>query len=621
MRIELTSNRNVYNCVSVVQEQQPSFPAGYSSSSRITSNLISRIIKNKSIDSNSSLSTNNTDTVTNHGVLSQQQQQVETEEGLADDSGSSKRGLCPFEVSSSCLSQSADSSGHSGDAFLHTDKNDDSDSSGSDGDRHPRGLNIPGNNHDATSDDKHCDGNQDGQQQPSNERLLGTAFMSFMTFSLIQLCFAFIAGSQAMKGDSAAMIVDSMTYLSNWIAEKRKSTFDQTYIPPPPPTPTLPLFLASLSSPDNHYDPVREAKRLKERARRKMVLKLEIVPPLISVSALIGITIVVLKQAIHVLLMDRYRQRKDQTDPNIQVMLAFSTCNLALDALNVFCFAKAKHLMGFQTLPSPDPHHHPHSTTATATSTTMGDLIFNGGGGDGDNKSTSTKRMSGSYLEIDQSSSHDDDDDDCNNLSTPATCKDEKHHSQQQEQELNHVDTSPKSGDRDVELSTVIRQNDYGDKSSHGDGEETNLNMVRSSHCCKIFVFNRFLFVLDFFSISHDVFLTCQCSAYTHVFADTLRSIAVIIAAIIAVLVKNVTPEEADASAAVAVSILILLSLIPLFQGLLQSLIEFSAIRAEEQAEQMFADTRGIETIAFRRSNSAAAAAAASVASTNNEVV
>lgn len=129
--------------------------------------------------------------------------------------------------------------------------------------------------------------------------------------------------------------------------------------------------------------------------------------------------------------------------------------------------------------------------------------------------------------------------------------------------------------------------------------------------------------VFDLFALSClvRVFLTCKCSAYTHVFADTLRSIAVIIAAIIAVLVKNVTPEEADASAAVVVSILILLSLIPLFQGLLQSLIEFSAIRAEEHTEQKFADARGTETITFRRGNSAAAAADATIASTNNEVV
>jgi Co/Zn/Cd efflux system component len=119
--------------------------------------------------------------------------------------------------------------------------------------------------------------------------------------------------------------------------------------------------------------------------------------------------------------------------------------------------------------------------------------------------------------------------------------------------------------------------------------------------------FSRLTRFFLFFALYPNV--TCKCSAYTHVFADTLRSIAVIIATIIALIVKSVTPEEADASAAVVVSILILLSLIPLFQGLKQSLEEFFAIRAEEQSEQMFASS-------CQKSNSAAA-----VSSANNEVV
>lgn len=73
-----------------------------------------------------------------------------------------------------------------------------------------------------------------------------------------------------------------------------------------------------------------------------------------------------------------------------------------------------------------------------------------------------------------------------------------------------------------------------------------------------------------------------------HVFADTLRSIAVIIAAVLAEVVDGVTPEEADATAAVVVSVLILLSLLPLFHGLKQTFAELRAIRAEESSEMMF---------------------------------
>ena len=82
-----------------------------------------------------------------------------------------------------------------------------------------------------------------------------------------------------------------------------------------------------------------------------------------------------------------------------------------------------------------------------------------------------------------------------------------------------------------------------------------------------------------------------MCSAYTHVFADTLRSIAVIIAAVLAEILPAVTPEEADATAAVVVSGLILLSLLPLLQGLSRSVVELCAILAEERSERMVTGT------------------------------
>jgi Co/Zn/Cd efflux system component len=83
-----------------------------------------------------------------------------------------------------------------------------------------------------------------------------------------------------------------------------------------------------------------------------------------------------------------------------------------------------------------------------------------------------------------------------------------------------------------------------------------------------------------------------MCSAYTHVFADTLRSIAVIVAAGVDKVVNGVTPEEADAAAAVVVSILIVLSLIPLCSGLASSVSELRAIQREEEAETTFQQRR-----------------------------
>jgi Co/Zn/Cd efflux system component len=59
-----------------------------------------------------------------------------------------------------------------------------------------------------------------------------------------------------------------------------------------------------------------------------------------------------------------------------------------------------------------------------------------------------------------------------------------------------------------------------------------------------------------------------MCSAWTHVCADTLRSLAVVIAALIATIFPAIPGETADAAAAVAVSMIIFVSLIPLIQGL-----------------------------------------------------
>ena len=75
-----------------------------------------------------------------------------------------------------------------------------------------------------------------------------------------------------------------------------------------------------------------------------------------------------------------------------------------------------------------------------------------------------------------------------------------------------------------------------------------------------------------------------MCSAYTHVFAaDTLRSIAVVAASIISETVDSVTSEVADSSAAVIVSLIIMISLIPLFRGIISPWCELRSLHEEEQ--------------------------------------
>lgn len=78
-----------------------------------------------------------------------------------------------------------------------------------------------------------------------------------------------------------------------------------------------------------------------------------------------------------------------------------------------------------------------------------------------------------------------------------------------------------------------------------------------------------------------------KCSAYTHVFADTIRSIAVLVASVLAQFISNISAEQADSSAAVAVSIIILIALCPLFAGLRRTAMELLSLRREEISEKI----------------------------------
>ena len=77
-----------------------------------------------------------------------------------------------------------------------------------------------------------------------------------------------------------------------------------------------------------------------------------------------------------------------------------------------------------------------------------------------------------------------------------------------------------------------------------------------------------------------------MCSAYTHVFADTLRSIAVIIASLLSILNPKVRKNVADSSAAIVVSAIIFFTLIPLFRGLVISTKELRTIQYQEKQEK-----------------------------------
>jgi len=258
-------------------------------------------------------------------------------------------------------------------------------------------------------------------------------------------------------GDSAAMMVDALTYLFNWYAERQKRAYSEV--------------LAG--------DTVTDVMILQYQKYR---LQLELVPPLISVSTLLVVTVFVLRTAIQVLILDITRDVSLQSDPNVNLMMLFSFLNLLLDVLNVFCFAKAKHAFGYDTsIDNEEDETHKHRN--------------------------SMQRL----LDHDETGVRNDGDEDV-------------------DEALESSETS-QSNMEPFEIEDAYEANK----------EDANLNM---------------------------------CSAYTHVFADTLRSTAVIIATMLADFVPAITPEEADASAAVVVSALILLSLVPLARGMMHTVRE-----------------------------------------------
>ena len=225
------------------------------------------------------------------------------------------------------------------------------------------------------------------------------------------------------------MMVDALTYLFNLLAERQKNSYKSTF--------------EGLQNQHKKHQRQRQRQRyqhihsnrqprattdyeqyqqqqqqiddlqleIHECTYKSKTLRLELVPPLISVSALLVVTIVVAKEAIHVLALhfvgefdngtdvgvaddylnttsnittfkddldgdDRHHRclpydeaskivisesAGSKTDPNIHLMMLFSVLNFALDGLNVFCFAKADHAAGYATT----DHHSSHATTTT----------------------------------------------------------------------------------------------------------------------------------------------------------------------------------------------------------------------------------------------------------------
>ena len=139
--------------------------------------------------------------------------------------------------------------------------------------------------------------------------LQNVAFLSFLGFTTLQLVFAMVAHSDSMMTDCAAMYVDVLSYLVNFLAERLK-----------------------------HGHTSKSVRQI--RLHR---LYLELIPPLISVVTLVAVTVFSLKQACEILLnMDQ----RHQIPPDLSLMLLFSAMNLVLDFVNVTCFARVDQAVG-----------------------------------------------------------------------------------------------------------------------------------------------------------------------------------------------------------------------------------------------------------------------------------
>jgi Co/Zn/Cd efflux system component len=349
---------------------------------------------------------------------------------------------------------------------------------------------------------------------PSNERLLCTAFISFQCFSIAQTVAAIIAGSEALLGDSFAMMVDAFTYLFNWYAERQKVLY------------SMKLQRQSVGA---------SSFSLRALEYRKYTYQLELIPPLISVSTLLVVTVFVLKKSIGVLVLDAKRDVSEQADPNVKLMMLFSCLNLMLDVLNVGCFASAKHALGYNTTAEmvdvdaeKKGNERMDSSSHQRYSDNGGNIVHNHARIQGNG----THHNEGSQCDIEMMERKTYQDDGASASNNGENDSDEDHE------------------DHDYDELSPIRINE--ERHHHGsrnkDNEEpSNLNM---------------------------------CSAYTHVFADTLRSLAVILASVLAEFTSAVTSEVADATAAVVVSLLIMLSLLPLLGGMVTA---FGALQKVNQ--------------------------------------
>ena len=311
-------------------------------------------------------------------------------------------------------------------------------------------------------------GDEDDVVGMSNKDVLGIAFYSFLGFTIVQTTYALRAKSSAMIADSSAMFVDAGTYLCNMLAERLKSR--------------------TLS------DEEKELPSHSLELRMKLQnLYLELFPPLVSVFTLMYVTFTTFKGAAEFLIHRDQEEISETDQPNLKVMMVFSSINLLLDMVNVSCFARTQQAV-------------------------MTPINF-------ETRNEKTPLLSS----VDETLA--------SSMGTTFT---------------------------DDELSGI---------------DPINLNMFsawtvssRDKYCkCSDQCIGIKLMIL-----------LISITSYQHVFADTMRSVAVLLAGSLSYYTHLISPTMADSSAAIIVSLVIFLSCLPLIKGLVDTIREITVLRRRQ---------------------------------------
>eukprot|EP01032_Pedospumella_encystans_P028430 gene28430-32113_t len=174
----------------------------------------------------------------------------------------------------------------------------------------------------------------------SNKTVLLIVFCLFAVFASAETGGSLMARSLALFGDAVASCVDVVTYFMNWYAETLA-------------TPDEPVFLEDGASPTNHTATEDTEKRIDKPTR----LLHEVYAPVLSVIALVGVTIFILIVASF-----EIASGGDDTT-SADLMFTFAAVNVIIDVICIGLFYCRKDDILYHRFPSfsADTEHVPHS--------------------------------------------------------------------------------------------------------------------------------------------------------------------------------------------------------------------------------------------------------------------